>query len=58
MGAWGVTLLEAAEATLDPNEVVAMTVKEYSVSLTSPVTVQDLAPVVLQVKPPGFDETV
>jgi len=58
LGAEGVTLFEAAEGSLEPVAVVAVTTKEYEVSFTSPVTVQVLAPLVLQLNPPGIDDTV
>jgi hypothetical protein len=42
-GAFGVTLLEAAEAGPVPAELVALTVNVYAVPLVSPVTVIGLA---------------
>lgn len=53
------TLLEAAEATVVPNELAAVAVKVYAVPLVKPVTVQEpKAPVPVQVAPPGLAVTV
>ena len=56
-GADGVTVLEGADGALAPVEVVAVTVNVCGVSLTNPLTVQLVAPVVVQVNPPGLDVT-
>ena len=56
-GADGVAVLEGAEAALVPLDVVAVTVNVCGVSLTNPLTVQLVAPVVVQVNPPGLDVT-
>ena len=41
-----------------PSALVALTVKVYAVPLVRPETVQLVAPVVVQVNPPGDDVTV
>ncbi len=56
-GADGVTVFEGAEGALVPVEVVAVTVNVCGVSLTNPLTLQLVAPVVVQVNPPGLDDT-
>ena len=55
---FGITELDAAEATLVPLALVAVTVKVYAVPLVRPVTVQEVAPVVGQVFPPVDEVTV
>ena len=54
----GVTLLLADEGALSPALLVAVTVKVKAVPLLNPVTVQVVAPVVVQVWPPGLAVTV
>ena len=57
MGATGVTLLDADEASLVPTLFVAVTVNVYAVPLLRPVTLSgELAPVA--VRPPGLAVTV
>ena len=56
-GADGVTVFEGVEGALVPVDVVAVTVNVCGVSLTKPLTVQLVAPVVVQVNPPGLDVT-
>ena len=53
----GTTRAVAAEAGPAPNALLAVTVNVYGLPLTRPVTVQ-LAPVVVQVAPPGEATTV
>ena len=55
--AFGVTLLEAAEAGLVPALFVAVTVKVYAVPFDRPVTVIGL-PELVPVKLPGLDVTM
>ena len=50
-------MLEGADGALAPVEVVAVTVNACGVSLTNPLTVQLVTPVVVQVNPPGLDVT-
>jgi hypothetical protein len=50
-------VFEGAEGALVPVDVVAVTVNVCGVSLTKPLTVQLVAPVVVQVNPPGLDVT-
>ena len=54
----GVTELDAALAAPVPTLLVAVTVKVYAVPGVRPVTVHVSAPVVVQVRPPGFEVTV
>jgi hypothetical protein len=54
----GVTAAEAAEAGDVPTALVAVTVSVYAVPLLRPVTVADVAPVVVAVRPPGAAVTV
>jgi hypothetical protein len=55
----GVALLEAADGTLVPAELAAVTVNVYAVPLVRPDTVQVSGPVVhVQVLPPGDEVTV
>ena len=54
----GVTALDGAELGLDPAVLLAVTVKVYGWPFVSPVTVQDTAPVVAHVLPPGAEVTV
>jgi len=54
----GVTALLSAEAAEVPVAFVAVTVNVYAVPLVSPVTVHEMAPVVVQVRPPGEAVTV
>ena len=56
----GVTDAEAADARLEPMALFALTVNVYAVPFVSPVTlhVNVVAPVVEQVKLPGFDVAV
>jgi hypothetical protein len=56
VAAAGVTLLDAADATLDPTEFLAVTVKVYAVPLVRPVTVIGL--VVPVANFPSLDVTV
>jgi len=44
-----VAVAEGADATPVPSELVAVTVNVYGVPLVSPVTVQEVVPVVVQV---------
>nr|WP_229708425.1 hypothetical protein [Knoellia flava] len=57
-GAVGVTAVDATDAEEVPIALVAVTVNVYAVPLLSPMTVQDRAPVVVQVFPPGLEVTV
>jgi hypothetical protein len=54
----GVTLLDGLEAGLVPIALVAVTVNVYAVPLLRPLTVADVAPVVLALIPPGDEVTV
>ncbi len=54
----GVAVADAAEAGPVPEPLVAVTVKVYPVPLVSPLTVQLVAPPVVQVKAPGDEVTV
>jgi hypothetical protein len=54
----GVTGVDADEAGPSPFSLVATTVNVYAVPLVSPDTVHEVAPEVVQVKPPGLDVTV
>lgn len=55
----GVTLLDATEAVEVATELVAVTVKVYTVPLVSPVTVAEVAdPEAVAVLPPGEEVTV
>jgi hypothetical protein len=56
-GALGVTAVEASDATEIPFVLVAVTVKVYAVPLVSPVTEAWVAPVVVDVWPPGLAVT-
>jgi hypothetical protein len=49
----GVTLPECADAAPVPAALAAATVNVYAVPFASPPTVQLVAPVVVQVAPPG-----
>src|SRR5437870_861557 len=57
MGATGVTLVEGAEAALEPIALVATTVKVYAVPLVRPVNVADV-PATVALAPAGVDVTV
>ena len=57
----GVILLEAAEDTLVPKPLDAVTVKVYAVLRANPDTVVVIAagfPVTVEVRPPGLEVTV
>jgi hypothetical protein len=54
----GVTAALAADAAEVPAALVAVTVNVYAVPLVRPVTVADVAPVVVAVAPPGAAVTV
>jgi hypothetical protein len=54
----GVTAVEGSDAAPVPTALVAVTVKVYDVPLVRPLTVQDVAPVVVQVLLPGDEVTV
>jgi hypothetical protein len=54
----GVTAAEAADAADAPATLVAVTVNVYAVPLVRPVTVAEVAPVVVIVRPPGAAVTV
>jgi hypothetical protein len=54
----GVTLLLAAEVTLAPMALLAVTVKVYAVPLVSPVTVIGAPAPPLPVNPPGLEVAV
>lgn len=54
----GVTEFDGSEGIEFPSTLVATTVKVYAVPFVRPVTVQVVAPVVVQVKDPGEDVTV
>jgi hypothetical protein len=56
--ALGVTGAEAADSGPVPTALVAVTVKVYGVPLVRPLTVQVVAPVVVQVRLPGDEVTV
>ena len=58
VGATGVTELDATDALPVPATFVAVTVNIYAVPLVRPVTVQERAPVVVHVRPPGLAVTV
>ena len=58
VGATGVTELDATDALPVPAAFVAVTVNTYAVPLVRPVTVQERAPVVVHVRPPGLAVTV
>ena len=49
----GMTGEEAADAGPVPTSLVAVTVKAYEVPFVRPETVQEVAPVVVQVSAPG-----
>jgi hypothetical protein len=53
-----VTLFEASEADPVPTALVAVTLNVYAVPPVSPVTVTDVAPLVLAVMLPGEEVTV
>jgi hypothetical protein len=50
--------LDRAESALDPAALVAVTVNVYAVPLVRSVTVAEVAPVVVAVRPPGAAVTV
>ena len=54
----GVTVALAVDATEDPAALVAVTVNVYAVPLVSPVTVADVAMIVVTRAPPGYAVTV
>ena len=54
----GVTGLVADDAPEVPTPLVAVTVNVYAVPPVSPVTVHEVAPVVMHVRPPGRAVTV
>jgi hypothetical protein len=54
----GVTAADGADAGLVPAALVALTTNVYAVPLVNPVTVHDVAPVVVHVLPPGDAVTV
>ncbi len=56
-GAVGVTAVDAADGTLLPTALVAITVNVYGVPFVRPVTVHDRV-VVVHVRAPGDDVTV
>ena len=55
---FGVTADEAPEAEPAPAALVAVTVNVYDVPLVRPVTVHEVAPVVVHVFEPGVEVTV
>ena len=57
-GTCGVTLFDGVDGALVPSDVVAVTVNVWGVSFTKPLTTQLVAAEVVQVNPPGCDETV
>jgi hypothetical protein len=57
-GAVGVTASLAPDVAEEPAPFSAVTVKVYPVPAVRPVTVHVVAPVVVQVRPPGEDVTV
>ncbi|MNR53041.1 hypothetical protein D3C85_1729860 [compost metagenome] len=58
IGATGVTLPDASDASESPAPFFATTVNEYSVPFVNPVTVIGLAVAEVPVYPPGLDVTV
>jgi hypothetical protein len=54
----GVAALDGDDDALVPMALVAVTVNVYEVPLVRPLTVQDVAPVVVQVSMFGEDVTV
>ena len=56
-GAAGATAVDGSEATLGPARLLATTVKMYETPAVRPVTMQEVALVLVQVLPPGLAVT-